>query len=96
MVYPQYFPGMYADVTLERALEILGLPDHGKSKRLVNCGEVSLFIRKCNVNNIVFGHIYGNYWGWDSVQHACPSASRNYDERFDVPKEIELKYYKFS
>ena len=96
MVYPQYFPGMYADVTLERALEILGLPDHGKSKRLVNCGEIALFIRRCNINNIVFGHIYGTYWGWESVQHACPSASRNYDERFIVPKEINLRFYKFA
>lgn len=33
MLYPQFFPGMYADSTLNRALYKLGLTKHGASER---------------------------------------------------------------
>lgn len=93
MIFPQYFPGMYADNTIDRALSILGLPSHGKKKRIVNAGELSLFIRRCDVNNIVFGHIYGGFWGWEDDASACPSASHNYENRTKVPSKINLDYY---
>ncbi|MCR5633669.1 MAG: HNH endonuclease, partial [Eubacterium sp.] len=79
MLYPQYFPGMYAPDTLKRALNILGLPYHGTTQKILNLGEISLFIRRCNVNNIIFNDIYGSEWGWDSDQGPCPSARSNYE-----------------
>ncbi len=93
MVLPQFFPGMYADNTIDRALAILGLPNHGKTKRIVNAGEISLFIRRCDVNNIVFGHIYGGYWGWGDKKTICPSAANNFDNRHKTPHRINLEYY---
>lgn len=97
MIFPQYFPGMYADVTIDRALSILGLPSHGKGKRIVNAGEIALFIRRCDINNIVFGHIYGSFWGWDDKNiKACPNAAENNDNRNKIPPRINLDYYELS
>lgn len=80
MLFPQYFPGMYSDNTILRALNILGLPNHGKgiASRLLNAGELSLFIRKCKVNNIVFNKIYEIEWGWVGEKAPCEYASKNY------------------
>ncbi len=75
MFFPQYFPGMYGDDTMNRAMDILGLPK--TSKRLVNAGIISLFIRKCNINNIVFNNIYEEKWGWEGKQLPCESYSSN-------------------
>ena len=81
MIFPQFFAGMYADNTLVRALNILGLPDHGKSQRLINVGELSLFIRKCDVNNIVFNDIYADEWRWgDDNKPPCKNAAVNYEQ----------------
>ena len=75
MFFPQYFPGMYGDDTMNRAMDILGLSK--TSKRLVNAGIISLFIRKCNINNIVFNNIYAEKWGWEGKQSPCESYSSN-------------------
>ena len=94
MLYPQYFPGMYADKTLDRALHIIGLPNHGHNNRLLNAGEISLFIRKCDVNNIVFGKIYGDEWGWEDDRKACKNAAKNYECSKENVKTVNTKYYK--
>ncbi|MCR5743291.1 MAG: HNH endonuclease [Lachnospiraceae bacterium] len=65
MIRPDVFPGMYHDHTINRALEILGLQQHAKKDRILNVGEISLFIKRCDVNNIVFNHIYSKEWGWE-------------------------------
>lgn len=96
MVFPYYFPGMYADTTLERALYILGLPDHGKSKRFINAGEISLFIRRCNINNIVFNKIYSGKWGWDTPEERCESADKNSLNRMKIPSDIDMSLYRLS
>lgn len=92
MVFPQYFPGMYADGTLNRAIEIIGLANHGK-KRYLNAGEISLFIRRCDVNNIVFNKIYSEEWGWGDKHRPCANASNNFDGRYSIPKDINTSYY---
>lgn len=94
MVYPQYFPGMYADKTIDRCMEIIGLPNHGRTKRLLNVGELSLFIRRCDVHNLVFGSVYADQWGWDdSKKPPCENADNNYDQR-NMPVEImDFPYY---
>lgn len=90
MLFPYYFPGMYADgknpdktlKTLDRAIEILGLEQpRGNGKRLIKAGEVSLFIRRCDVNNIIFNDIYATQWGWDKPYKVCPNAADNYAHR---------------
>lgn len=93
MLYPQYFPGMYADKTIERALGIIGLPNHGKTNRIVNAGEIALFIRRCSVNNIVFNNIYGTEWGWEGDRKPCQNAQVNYDNRTNVLPPIDLYKY---
>ena len=93
MLYPQYFPGMYADTTLNRALKILGLPSHGPSNKILNAAEISLFIRKCNVNNIIFNDIYGETWGWDTEQKPCPSAADNYKNCKGIVKTVNTSFY---
>lgn len=67
MLFPEYFPGMYADHILRRAVRILGLKDNGK-KRVINMGEISLFIRECGIDNITFGDVFGSYWTWEGNQ----------------------------
>ena len=96
MFYPQYFPGMYADKTIERCLHILGLPNHGKTSRLINAGEISLFIRKCDVNNIVFNRIYSNMWGWEKDYPPCPNAALNYENSSKPVRSVNMVYYKTS
>lgn len=96
MLYPQYFPGMYAAKTIDRALYVLGLPNHGKANKLINAGEISLFIRKCDVNNIVFNRIYSNEWGWYDDVPPCENASANYENSSKPISTVNLKYYKVS
>lgn len=93
MIYPQFFRGMYAEKTIERALSILGLPQHGKN-RLVNDGEISLFIRRCDVNNIVFNTIYGNEWDWEKDDDTpCQNVRKNFNSRNNPVNEVNLSYY---
>ena len=93
MVYPQYFPGMYADKTIDRCMGIIGLPNQGRTKRLLNVGELSLFIRKCDVHNLVFGSVYAAEWGWDdSRKPPCENADNNYKQRH-MP--VEMDYFPY-
>ena len=93
MIYPQFFPSMYADKTLNRALQILGLPNHGTAERLLNAGEISLFIRKCDVNNIVFNQIYDDEWGWESDCPPCQNAAKNYHDRLKPVEDFNTIFY---
>lgn len=95
MLYPQYFPGMYSDKTIERALNILGLPRHGKN-RLLNAGEISLFTRRCDVNNILFNEIYAKQWGWDGDVPQCASASINKQNSSKAVSRVNTSFYKLS
>lgn len=79
MVFPEWFPCMYADNTLHRALEILGLPDHG-NERYLNLGEIALFTRKCGIKNINLTDVYGTMWGWDDTCSPCAYAKNNWTE----------------
>lgn len=52
MVFPYYFPGMYADgqnngylKTLDRVLSILGIDSKLKDSHIEKAGKISLFIR---------------------------------------------------
>ena len=97
MLFPQYFPGMYAyEKTISRALRILGLPNHGKSHLIKNVGEISLFIRKCDVNNLGFGHVYADQWGWEGNPPACPSAEQNYMDRKRPITRFSLEFYRLT
>lgn len=97
MIFPQFFAGMYADSTLDRALNILGLPNHGKSQRLINVGELSLFIRKCDVNNIVFNKIYEDEWDWgDDNKPPCKNAAVNYEQSSRAVKEVNTSFYRLA
>ena len=93
MLFPQYFSGMYADDTLIRALRILGLPIHGKKARIENIGEISLFTRRCDVNNIVFIKIYGDVWGWSDEKSPCQSADENHKNSLQIVERNNMKYY---
>lgn len=96
MLFPQFFPGMYADDTLGRAIAIIGLPDHGS--RILNMGEIALFIRRCDINNILFNTVYADQWTWRGNPPACESAADNY--RFALSKSpVEndnVSYYNIS
>ncbi len=93
MCFPQYFPCMYSLEVQSRALGILGLPDH--RNQVLNAGEISLFIRKCNISNIAFGRVYGDQWGWEKNMPApAPAASSNYNRRSEVMDEANLYYYR--
>ncbi len=94
MVYPQYFPGMYADNTVNRAMNILGLPN--QSDKLVNMGVISLFIRKCDVNNIIFNDIFGKTWSWDKAVLPCQNAQENYKTYADIDINQHYSYYRLS
>ena len=91
MLFPQYFPGMYADKTLDRALYILGLPNHGS--RLLNAGEISLFIRRCDVHNIIFSKIYADEWGWEEDTPPCENAKINYENSSKPVHAVNKEYY---
>ncbi len=95
MVFPQFFPGMYAEETINRALKILGLPNHGKGKRIINAGELSLFIRKCKLNNIVFNDVYAGEWGWEKTCTPCQNAASNYENRIKSDP-VDTSFYKFT
>ena len=76
MVYPKVFPGMYADDTINRAMEILGLERHGR-KKILNAGEIALFIKKCGIYNIVFNKIYSERWTWTEKRLPSEFALKN-------------------
>ena len=80
MLYPQFFPGMYGEDTLDRALHILGLPNH-KGDKFIAAGEISLFIRRCKVHNIIFNEVYSAEWGWDDPKPPCENAAANFSNR---------------
>lgn len=75
MLYPEYFPCIYVDQVLERALYILGLPKHGS--RLKKSGQLSLFIRDCEIDCNVFSKVYADEWGWEEFREPCESANFN-------------------
>jgi hypothetical protein len=93
MVFPQYLPGIYIKAHLVRELRVLGFKPHAKDNRILNMGELSLFIRRCDVNNIVFNKIYKNQVGGTRVEKLCENAAENYDNRTDIPRSINLGYY---
>lgn len=93
MIFPYYFPGMYSDKTLVRCIQILGLPLPGKSKRIANMGVISLFIRQCDINNIMFNHIYAYEWGWEKPCESCQNAVNNQSMPLFVSGDNDLSYY---
>lgn len=93
MIFPYYFAAMYADTTIDRALKILGLTYFGDTNRLIRCGLISLFVRKCDVNNIVFNDIYGTQWGWGKNAVPCPYAEENKANCTSPTKPINKSYY---
>lgn len=96
MLFPQYFPGMYSnekDKTLYRALRILGLPDHGRAHKLMNAGEISLFIRKCDINNIAFNAVYAEEWKWKGEKPPCENAAENGIQRTSIMERVNLDFY---
>lgn len=80
MIFPYNFVAMYSNETLERCIQILGLKFGGKSsgKRIQNMGIISLFIRNCDINNIVFCSIYADEWDWVAPRETCPAANENF------------------
>lgn len=98
MCFPQFFPGMYSDPKIKRALRILGLPDHGnRTARIMNLGELALFIRRCKISNLLFGKVFGDEWGWDNniSKPMCPAGSMNYESRNEILEEADLSFYRF-
>lgn len=95
MIYPFYFPCMYADKTLDRCIQILGLPMLGTSAkfRIRKMGVISLFIRMCDINNIAFNRVYANEWGWDKACKACSAAEENSKLNFYNVKNVNKTYY---
>ena len=75
MLFPEIFPCMYVDSTLERTLQILGFPSHGS--RYLNLGEIALFTGKCGIDNSVFTSIYGDRWGLVEERSQCAGAKQN-------------------
>ena len=71
---------MYGEDTLDRALHILGLPNH-KGDKFIAAGEISLFIRRCKVHNIIFNEVYSAEWGWDDPKPPCENAAANFSNR---------------
>lgn len=103
MVFPYYFPGMYAGgkkgdslKTLDRALDKLGIDTKPSDACLVKAGKVSLFIRNCNINNIVFNKIYEKTWGWkDSDNSFSKNITINNNKHVNTnTREINKKLYK--
>ncbi|MDO5138819.1 MAG: hypothetical protein Q4D71_10240 [Oscillospiraceae bacterium] len=90
MLFPERFPCMYADNTLERALQILGLPSHGS--RYLNLGEIALFTGKCGIDNSVFTTIYGDRWGWVESRSPCAGAKKNWEESKIAVKKYRNQY----
>lgn len=104
MVFPYYFPGMHAGgkkgdslKTLDRALDKLGIETKPSDVCLVKAGMVSLFIRNCDINNIVFNKIYEKIWGWkDSDKPFSKSIKINNNKYINAnTREINKKLYKF-
>lgn len=104
MVFPYYFPGMYAGgkkgdslKTLDRALDKLGIETKPSDVCLVKAGKVSLFIRNCDINNIVFNKIYEKIWGWkDSDNSFSKNIKINNNKYVNTnTREINKKLYKF-
>lgn len=82
MVYPYYFPAIYADRikndhslnAVDRVLEKLGINSNHSEKLFVKIGKISLFIRECDINNIVFNEIFGANWKWnDNEKDTLPN-----------------------
>ena len=75
MVYPQFFPCICSENRITRVLRVLGIPSH--AKKIVKIGEISLFIRRCGVNSVIFYRIFEDEWGWESSIKKCQNAEDN-------------------
>ena len=75
MVYPQFFPCICSENRITRVLRVLGIPSH--AKKIVKIGEISLFIRRCGVNSVIFHRIFEDEWGWESSIKKCQNAEDN-------------------
>ena len=94
ILFPQYFPCFYGGNAINRAIEILGLPDRGN--RFLNEGQIALFTRTCDVNSVIFSSIYGKQWGWTDDFPPCPNAAKNYENSFKPVESVNLEYYRLS
>ena len=79
MFFPQWFPCMYGENTLSRAVDILGLDNHGNDK-FANFAEMGLFVQRCGIGSVLMGTVYGQYWGWEETRSTCSAASQNWKE----------------
>ena len=84
MFFPQWFPCMYSDQTLSRAVDILGLDNHGNDK-FANFSEMGLFVQRCGIGSVLMGTVYGAFWGWEETRSACDAAGQNWkDSRIPI------------
>ena len=84
MFFPQWFPCMYGDNTLSRAVDILGLDNHGNDK-FANFAEMGLFVQRCGIGSVLMGTVYGQYWGWEETRSTCEAADQNWkDSRIPI------------
>lgn len=94
MIFPYLFPGMYSDSIIKRTIEIIGLKYHGNARRLLNVGELALFIRRCDINNIVFNKIYSDKWDWAGSFYPCEAAEDNIRLGKEVVCKKDYPYYR--
>lgn len=91
MFFPQWFPCMYSDFTLTRAVDILGLDNHGND-RFANFAEMGLFVQRCDVGSVLMAHIYGTHWGWEETRSTCEAAKQNWNDSRMSISSYRAKY----
>ena len=91
MNYPHIFQIMYRDHTFDRCKGILGLPS--QKTAFTRMGIISLFTKQCDINNAVFGKVYGDEWGWGDKFRPCEAAKEHFLASAKVVDNIKLSYY---
>lgn len=77
MIYPDCFPIVYSKEEISRYLYVLGIKGYAEKNRIANAGMLALFIRQCDINNIVFTDIFENEWTKENRWKKCQNAKEN-------------------
>lgn len=81
MIFPQIIPTFYSDKWINNILELLNKTSTGD--RIVDMGQISMFINECGISNTVFGRICYDF---------MEEAEENIQDRIDDEDDFESDY----
>ena len=77
MMFPNIYPTYYSKEWIKKVLNVLNI--NVSSNKSENIGNISLFIKKCNISSVVFSKILGKYY----FSKNNSNDATTYDDKYD-------------